>query len=137
MDILTLSHVKKAFGVSKVLHDVSISVPEHSVFGFIGQNGAGKTTTMKLILGLLKQDDGDIRIKGEPVIYGQNRTNRYIGYLPDVPEFYGFMTPEEYLVMCGEITGMRREEIRERSARLLDLSDCRQQGKESGAFRAE
>ena len=121
MNILTLSHVKKAFGGTEVLCDVSMSVPEHSVFGFIGQNGAGKTTTMKMVLGLLKPDDGDICIKGEPVVYGQNRTSRCIGYLPDVPEFYGFMTPSEYLSMCGEITGMRREEIREKSVQLLEL----------------
>ena len=121
MNILTLSHVKKAFGTSEILHDVSISVPEHSVFGFIGQNGAGKTTCMKMVLGLLQPDGGDILVKEEPVVYGQNQTNRYIGYLPDVPEFYGFMTPTEYLAMCGEITSMRREEIRKKSAQLLDL----------------
>lgn len=121
MNILTLSHVKKAFGTNEILRDVSISVPEHSVFGFIGQNGAGKTTCMKMVLGLLQPDGGDILVKEEPVVYGQNQTNRYIGYLPDVPEFYGFMTPTEYLAMCGEITGMRREEIRQRSAQLLEL----------------
>lgn len=121
MNILTLSHVKKSFGTSEVLRDVSFSVPEHSVFGFIGENGAGKTTTMKTVLGLLKPDGGDIRIKDEPVVYGQNRTNRFIGYLPDVPEFYGFMTPKEYLAMCGEITGMRREEIHAKTAQLLEL----------------
>ncbi|MCM1104171.1 MAG: ABC transporter ATP-binding protein [Clostridium sp.] len=121
MEILTLSHVKKTFGSAEVLRDVSIAVPEHSVFGFIGQNGAGKTTTMKLALGLLKPEGGDIRVNGEPVVYGQNRTNRYIGYLPDVPEFYGFMTPAEYLTMCGEVTGMGREEIRQKSGQLLKL----------------
>lgn len=121
MEILTLSHVKKTFGSAEVLRGVSIAVPEHSVFGFIGQNGAGKTTTMKLALGLLKPDSGDIRVNGEPVVYGQNRTNRHIGYLPDVPEFYGFMTPAEYLAMCGEITGMSREETRQKSGQLLKL----------------
>ena len=51
MDILKLSHVSKAFGTKKkVLKDLSLAVPEHSVFGFIGENGAGKTTTMKMIL---------------------------------------------------------------------------------------
>ena len=51
MDMLTLSHVSKSFGKNKVLDDLSFTVPEHSVYGFIGQNGAGKTTTMKMILG--------------------------------------------------------------------------------------
>lgn len=121
MNILTLSHVKKSFGACEVLRDVSFSVPAHSVFGFIGQNGAGKTTTMKLVLGLLKSDGGEVRVKDEAVVYGENRTNRYIGYLPDVPEFYGFMTPKEYLALCGEITGMRRDDIKKRSAKMLEL----------------
>ncbi len=121
MNILTLSHVKKSFGGHEVLRDVSFSVPEHSVFGFIGQNGAGKTTAMKIVLGLLKADGGEVRVNGRPVSCGKNATNRFIGYLPDVPEFYGFMTPWEYLSMCGEITGMPAGEIRSRSAELLKL----------------
>lgn len=121
MDILQISHVSKSFGSQKVINDLSFSVPEHSVFGFIGKNGAGKTTTMKMILGLMKTDSGEIFVNGEKVSFGQNDTNRYIGYLPDVPEFYGFMTPMEYLTMCGEITGMRRQEIKEKSEELLKL----------------
>lgn len=121
MNILTLSHVKKSFGANEVLRNVDFSVPEHSVYGFIGLNGAGKTTTMKCVLGLLKPDSGEVRVKDKTVVYGENRTNRYIGYLPDVPEFYGFMTPAEYLALCGEVTGMRRDEIRKRSAEMLEL----------------
>ncbi len=86
MDMLTLSHVSKSFGSKKIIDDLSFTVPEHCVYGFIGQNGAGKTTTMKMILGLLQTDSGTIKVNGETVRYGQNRTNRYMGYLPDVPE---------------------------------------------------
>lgn len=121
MDMLELSHVSKAFGENTVLDDLSFCVPEHTVFGFAGQNGAGKTTTMKLVLGLLQPDEGEILVHGERVGFGQNRTNRYIGYLPDVPEFYSFMTPVEYLTLCGEITGMEKTEIRKRADRLLEL----------------
>ncbi len=121
MDILKLSHVSKAFGTKKVLKDLSLAVPEHSVFGFIGENGAGKTTTMKMILGLLRPDSGAIEVCGGKVAFGENKTNRYIGYLPDVPEFYGFMTPAEYLAMCGSIAGLEKGEIRRRSEELLDL----------------
>lgn len=121
MDILELSNVNKAFGSRQVLKDLSFSVPEHSVFGFIGQNGAGKTTTMKMILGLLKADSGEILVNREKVTFGQNRTNRFIGYLPDVPEFYGFMTPTEYLSMCGQITGMSKDAIKKKSDELLTL----------------
>lgn len=121
MDMLTLFRVSKAFGEKKILDDLSFSVPEHSIFGFIGQNGAGKTTTMRMIPGLLQADRGEILVNGEKVVYGQNRTNRLIGYLPDVPEFYNFMTPREYLALCGEITGMSRKEIDDRSSELLEL----------------
>lgn len=121
METLTITHVKKYFGTKPVLKDVTFNVPEHTVFGFVGQNGAGKTTTMKLILGLLAADKGEILVNGEPVHYGNTATNCFIGYLPDVPEFYSFMTPVEYLRFCGEITGMRARKIEARSRELLRL----------------
>ena len=62
MEMLTLSHVAKNFGEKQVLRDVSFSVPEHTVFGFVGQNGAGKTTAMKMILGLLTISSGEITL---------------------------------------------------------------------------
>lgn len=121
MEILKIEHLKKRFGDKEVLKGVEMTVPEHSVFGFIGRNGAGKTTTMKTVLGLLKPDEGDIYVAGEKVIYGQTATNRHIGYLPDVPEFYTFMTATEYLNFCGEITGVNKSESRKRSEELLEL----------------
>lgn len=121
MEMLTLSHVGKHFGTRQVLKDVSFHIPAHTVFGFVGQNGAGKTTTMKLILGLLKADHGKILVNGEPVHYGNTTTNRLIGYLPDVPEFYSFLTPMEYLHFCGEVTGMNAREITTRSEEMLRL----------------
>ena len=120
MGILELSHVSKAFGSRKIIEDISFSVQEGTIFGFIGQNGAGKTTTMKMILGLLPIDSGEIFVKGEKVSYGQNKTNQYTGYLPDVPEFYGFMTPKEYLTLCGEIVGLPKAEISKRVNELLE-----------------
>lgn len=111
MNVLELKHVSKAFGNHKILDDLSFEVSEHSIYGFIGRNGAGKTTTMKMILGLLASDSGEIQVCGEKVRFGQNQTNRYIGYLPDVPEFYDYMTPMEYLTLCGKVTGMPAGEI--------------------------
>ena len=121
MDILTIANLKKRFGDKVVLDGVSLSVPKKSVFGFIGKNGAGKTTTMKAVLGLLEADEGEIYVAGERVTYGQTGTNKYIGYLPDVPEFYDFMTANEYLQFCGEMAGMRKEEIKERCEEMLKL----------------
>ena len=121
MDMLRITNLKKRFGDKEVLRGLSLSVPEGSIFGFIGKNGAGKTTTMKTVLGLLKADGGEILVNGEPVVYGQTNTNRHIGYLPDVPEFYSFMTADEYLAFCGEITGLSSAESKVRRAELLEL----------------
>ncbi|MDO5399911.1 MAG: ABC transporter ATP-binding protein [Eubacteriales bacterium] len=121
MDILHITDLKKSFGDKAVLKGLDLSVPEHSVFGFIGKNGAGKTTTMKTVLGLMRADSGEIQVAGEKVTYGQTITNRHIGYLPDVPEYYSFMSAAEYLSFCGEITGMKKSEIRTRSQELLAL----------------
>lgn len=121
MDVLVIQNLKKNFGSKEVLCGLNLSVPEHSIFGFIGKNGAGKTTTMKAILGLLKPEDGEIFCLGERVHFGQTNTNRYIGYLPDVPEFYSYMTPLEYLTFCGEVSRMNKADIVTRSKELLEL----------------
>ena len=121
MDMLRITGLHKRFGDKEVLRGLNLSVPEHSIYGFIGKNGSGKTTTMKTVLGLLSADSGEIVVNGEKVVYGQTDTNRYIGYLPDVPEFYPFMTAKEYLRFCGEITGMSRAETEERTKELLTL----------------
>lgn len=121
MDMLHINGLSKRFGEKEVLRGLDLSVPEHSIFGFIGKNGAGKTTTMKAVLGLLKADEGEITVNGESVVYGATATNRYIGYLPDVPEFYPFMTAHEYLCFCGEITGMSKSKTNARIEELLTL----------------
>ena len=68
MDMLRITNLKKHFGDKEVLTGLNLSVPEHSVFGFVGENGAGKTTTMKIILGLLKSDRGEVFVSGETVL---------------------------------------------------------------------
>lgn len=121
METLRITNLHKRFGDKEVLKGLNLSVPAHSLFGFIGKNGAGKTTTMKTVLGLLQADAGEIAVNGEAVVYGQSAANRHIGYLPDVPEFYSFMTAREYLRFCGEITDMKASEINARTNALLEL----------------
>jgi ABC-2 type transport system ATP-binding protein len=123
-----------SFGGNKVIDGLDLTVREQSVFGFIGPNGAGKTTTMKIILGLLKPAGGTISVCGESVAYGQTGTNRLIGYLPDVPEFYGYMNAREYLQLCGEVTGMQAALIRKRSDTLLTLVGLEGVGKRISTF---
>ena len=111
MDALKIDNLYKSFGTHNILNGLSLNIPEKTIFGFLGKNGAGKTITMKMILGFLKIDGGSIEVFGEKVKHGQTNTNRFIGYLPDVPEFYGYMTPKEYLKLCGSITGLNNDEI--------------------------
>lgn len=118
--MLKVTDVKKSFGSKVVLDGLSFSIPKNSIFGFVGKNGAGKTTTMKMILGLMRMDSGEILVDGQKVLYGNTPTNRLIGYLPDVPEFYTYMTPREYLCFCGEVAGLQREEICKRADELLE-----------------
>ncbi|MFX3619194.1 MAG: ATP-binding cassette domain-containing protein [Sporolactobacillus sp.] len=121
MDALHIQHICKGFDKQTILDDLNLTVPEHSVFGFIGKNGAGKTTLMKLILGFLKADSGTITVCGERAGYGYTRTNRLIGYLPDVPHFYGYMSAAEYLTLCSKISHLKPMEMKKRSSELLTL----------------
>lgn len=134
MNILEIKQLHMSFGKHNVLNGLDMSVPEHSIFGFVGKNGAGKTTTMKIVLGLLKPDSGSVTVCGEQVVYGDTKTNRHIGFLPDVPEFYGYMRPKEYLKLCGEITGLSAGQIKERSEELLDLVGLKGVNRRIGGF---
>jgi len=134
MGVLEINRLYKRFGHHEVLNGLDMNVPEHSVFGFVGQNGAGKTTTMKIIVGLLKPDSGSVTVCGEKVIYGETKTNRNIGFLPDVPEFYGYMNPIEYLKLCGEITGLTKTRIKSKSEELLELVGLKNVKKKISGF---
>ena len=134
MDMLTVTDVRKSFGSKVVVDGLSFSIPKNSIFGFVGENGAGKTTTMKMILGLMKMDSGEILVDGTKVLYGNTPTNRKIGYLPDVPEFYTYMTPREYLRFCGEITGLSVKEINPRVDELLQRVGLANENKKIKGF---
>ena len=134
MAILTIEDISKKFGPKQVLDDLSLEVKRNTVYGFVGKNGSGKTTTMKLILGLYKPDRGRITINGVPVSYGQNHTNKFVGYLPDVPEFYDYMTPTEYLKLCAEITNIPVREVNDRVSEMLDLVGLKNDNKKIKGF---
>lgn len=133
-NILSIKAVSKSFGGKKVLENLSFDVPRNSVYGFVGKNGAGKTTTMKLILGLYQPDQGEIFVNGKKVKYGQNDTNKFIGFLPDVPEFYGYMKPAEYLRLCADITNIPKVEAEERIKEMLTLVGLEKDNKRISGF---
>lgn len=134
MNVLTINELQKSFGSQQIISNLSLSVPEGTIFGFIGQNGAGKTTTMKMVLGLLEADKGEIFVCDKAVHFGQTATNQYVGYLPDVPEFYNYMNPQQYLALCGEIIGLSQKDIQARSTELLSLVGLNGVKKRIGGF---
>lgn len=134
MEALKIVNLHKSFGTNKIINGLSMSIPENTIFGFLGKNGAGKTTTMKMILGFLKKDEGSIKVFGEEVSFGQSKTNQFIGYLPDIPEFYGYMTAKEYLNLCGAITGLSKNEIKNKSVELLELVGLRDVNKRISGY---
>ncbi|PIC74480.1 ABC transporter ATP-binding protein [Sporosarcina sp. P26b] len=119
--VVQINGVTKRFGNHEVLRDIHLNIPEHTIFGFVGANGSGKTTLMKCMLGLLPLNAGSITIAGEPVTFGETKSNQYVGYLPDVPEFYPFYTATQYLELCAVITNIAEIERQERIAELLEL----------------
>ncbi|HEY6507702.1 MAG TPA: ABC transporter ATP-binding protein [Vicinamibacterales bacterium] len=100
------------------LHPLTLSVGAGEVFGFLGPNGAGKTTTLKLLMQLVFPTGGTAQILGRPL--GDAATKRRIGYLPENPYFYDYLTAEELLTYFASLFGYAGTERRTRVARLLD-----------------
>ena len=101
------------------LRDLTLQVPRGSVFGCLGPNGSGKSTTLKLLLGLIFPDSGDAVILGHPI--GARAARQSLGYLPENPYFYDYLTPREYLDYAGRLFGLSPGARRDRARELLDL----------------
>jgi ABC-2 type transport system ATP-binding protein len=112
----------KAYGKTRALDGVDLSVPEGSVFGFLGPNGAGKTTTLRVLAGLARPTAGTARILGHDVVAEADAVHGLIGFLPDVPGFYGWMTAREFLELSGKLFGLAPQVLHERVDALLDLA---------------
>jgi len=102
----------------RALDRLSLEVQPGEIFGFLGPNGAGKTTTLKLLMQLIFPTSGRAEILGRPV--GDVGARQRIGYLPENPYFYDYLTAEELLLYFAHLFGYSRPEARARAARLLD-----------------
>ncbi len=102
----------------KALESLNLEVDEGEIFGFLGPNGAGKTTTMKLLLGLIFPTSGNAWLLGQPI--GQRTTLQRIGYMPENPYFYRFLTGQEYLCFCGRLCFLDSKLRQTRAEELLD-----------------
>jgi ABC-2 type transport system ATP-binding protein len=100
------------------LHDLTLAVPRGEIFGYLGPNGSGKTTTLKVLMGLVFADAGQARLLGRPL--EDPRCRERVGYLPEHPYLYDYLTPEEYLDYVGRLFGMEAAARRTRAKDLLD-----------------
>jgi ABC-2 type transport system ATP-binding protein len=123
--VLELHDVRKTFRVGfipktrDVLKGISFSVDEGEVFGYLGPNGAGKTTTIKCALGLIFPDSGTIRLFGRPHL--EPKAKAGLGFLPENPYFYDYLTAVEFLDFYARLFGLPAEVRAERIPRLLKL----------------
>jgi ABC-2 type transport system ATP-binding protein len=101
----------------RALDGLSLTVNQGEIFGFLGANGAGKTTTLKLLMTLIFPTDGSARILGHDI--GETSLHSRIGYLPENPYFYDYLTALEFLNFCGQIFGFSNSERSRRSKSLL------------------
>lgn len=104
---------------SAVIKNLNLEILDNEIFGYLGANGAGKTTTFKLMLGLIFPDKGEIFFKGKPAADYRNRS--LLGYLPENPYFYTYLTARESLDFYASLFDMKRSEKTRRVGEMLEL----------------
>ncbi len=96
---------------------VTFDVRRGEIFGFLGPNGAGKTTTIKVLMGLIAPTGGDAELFGRAVPHPASRER--VGFLPENPYVYPYLTPREFVTMCGQLSGMRGANLAARTMQVL------------------
>jgi ABC-2 type transport system ATP-binding protein len=119
---LEVHRLTKHYGEKRALDRVELTVEEGSIFGFLGPNGAGKTTTLRIVTGLARPTKGSVRVLGHDISTAGNDVRAEMGFLPDVPGFYDWMTAEEFLRFAGGLFGIGPRTLDERIRVLLDLA---------------
>ena len=131
--------ISMKFGAFKALDKVSFRVPSEKCYGFLGQNGAGKTTVLRMLVGLLRPDQGEILVAGHSLLTERVQVQRICGYLPQRPEFYPWLSGEEFLRLSAELVGVPARQAKSTAAKYLatvGLADFarRRVGKYSGGM---
>lgn len=119
-----ISHLSKSYRTGwgrkyKIINDLSLDIRANEIFGYLGANGAGKTTTFKLILGLIHADHGEITLWNKPASDFKNRS--LLGYLPENPYFYSYLTAGESLDFYASLFNMDTKLKKQRVKELLSL----------------
>ena len=112
----------KVFGRQPALDGIDLTVREGSIFGFLGPNGAGKTTTLRILTGLIRPTSGSARLLGEDVTRASAAVKSTVGFLPDVPAFYPWMTGAEFLQFAGRLFGLDDAALARTVPTLLDMA---------------
>lgn len=130
---VSVSGLTKTYPAHTAVDQLTMSVPVGSVFGFLGPNGAGKTTTVRMMLGFAKPTSGSVSVLGHEVGSSSDTElavlRRRIGFLPDVPGFYPWMTAKDVLRFSASLVGVKGPTLAKRTESLLELaglSDVRQ-----------
>lgn len=124
--LLEIKNLKKSYNGKRVLDIDSLEIEESSIYGLIGKNGAGKSTLMKIVLGLVKKDDGMIKVFGQEInSKNQKEFNRNLGALIENPSFYDHLTGYENLEIICKLKGIKKDEIK----KTLDLVGLNNVGK--------
>ena len=123
--VVETTGLRKRFGSTLAVADLSLTMRRGEVFGFLGPNGAGKTTSLKMLLGLVRPTGGRGSVLGAPL--GERRTRARLGFLPEHFRFQDWLTGRELLRFHGRMFGIPRRELESRAERLLtrlDLADA-------------
>ena len=128
--VLQTQSLTKHYGSLTAVQDLSLEVHEGEVFGLLGPNGAGKTTSISMMCGLLRPDSGQVIIHGKPITDGDADVRTRVGVCPQNIVLWGQLTCLEQMVFIGEMYGMKRKSVAQRSEQLLkelDLTEKRDQ----------
>ncbi|AZV41523.1 ABC transporter ATP-binding protein [Peribacillus asahii] len=112
----------KTFQSSTAVKGINLDINQFGCFGFLGGNGAGKTTTLRMLAGLAKPTSGEIKVAGVDVVKEKDKIAHLLGYLPQHPAFFDHMTGKQWMYWVGELFGLSKEVIAERTESLL--KDC-------------
>lgn len=111
MIVLEIKGVKKKLGKREIIKGIDLSVEEGEIFGFLGPNGAGKTTTIRMLVGLIAPNAGDISICGYNVQKEKENALNNVGAVVENPELYKYLSGRENLMQIARIRGVSKEEI--------------------------
>ena len=122
MNVLEVNSLKKKLGKREIIKDISFSIKEGEIFGFLGPNGAGKTTTIRMLVGLIAPNEGDISICGESLLKNKEKALKNVGAVVENPELYKYLSGRENLMQIARIRRVSKEEV-EKLIKLVGLEE--------------